>query len=161
VRSVNSLVSVYGTRRPYISLLTKMKSPICIVGIIDADGILNASTTNARSISAIASATPIDSAYSKIGDLRAVAASLSSAASITGTSRRIATASSPATAVRSSATCLSSALRSAAASLAPPRSALPPSFTSARASFFTRRSSRSARGAAATSADIRTRPSAR
>ena len=48
-----------------------MWSPTSSVGIIDPDGIWNASTTNARSTSAMATATPIDSEYSRIVDLRA------------------------------------------------------------------------------------------
>src|SRR6185436_3709847 len=48
-----------------------MWSPTSSVGIIDPDGIWNASTTNARSNSATAMATPIDSAYSRSVDLRA------------------------------------------------------------------------------------------
>ena len=48
-----------------------MWSPTSSVGIIEPDGIWNASTTNARSSSATAMATPIDSAYSRKVDLRA------------------------------------------------------------------------------------------
>jgi hypothetical protein len=38
-----------GRRMPYSYLLTRMKSPISSVGIIEPDGILNGSTTNERS----------------------------------------------------------------------------------------------------------------
>ena len=55
-------------RRP--NLLTKMWSPTCSVGTIEPLGILKASTTNARRISATATAMPIDSAYSRISLLR-------------------------------------------------------------------------------------------
>ena len=47
-----------------------MWSPTCSVGIIDPLGILNASTTKARSASATATATRIDSRYSRTSLLR-------------------------------------------------------------------------------------------
>ncbi len=58
-----------------------MWSPTSSVGIIEPDGIWNASTTNARSKSATATATPIDSEYSRTVDLRAKARCLSIASS--------------------------------------------------------------------------------
>ena len=54
-----------------------MWSPTSSVGIIDPDGIWKASTTNARRSSATATATPIDSEYSRTVDLRAKARCLS------------------------------------------------------------------------------------
>ena len=54
-----------------MNLFTKMWSPISMVGTIELDGILNASTTKVRKSSAMRIATPIDSVYSRKVDFRA------------------------------------------------------------------------------------------
>ena len=73
-----------------------MWSPISRVGIIEPDGIWNASTTKARSSSATATATPIDSEYSRSVDLRAKARWSSIASSRVAIVLRCCSRSSPA-----------------------------------------------------------------
>ena len=53
---VKILLSVKGIRGPYTNLFTSRWSPTVSVGIIEPDGILNASTTNCRMNSATTAA---------------------------------------------------------------------------------------------------------
>jgi hypothetical protein len=71
-------MSVKGTLAPYINLLTSILSPICRVGSIEPDGILNGSIINDRTIKARSTAINMDSIHSLEVDFLLVLLSINS-----------------------------------------------------------------------------------